>query len=210
MIEASDPTFWDLFNPENIIRYGGIALLVAILFAESGIFFCFFLPGDSLLFTAGLLIGTEYLPGSVQMLIPVLVLASMAGSILGYYSGKWARFYFGRGEDGLLFKKKHMDMTEEFYLRHGMFAFIFGKYLPVIRTFITILAGVTSIRLHQFVMYNLLGTTIWISSLVLAGHLLGRAFPNLINYLEFIVIGMIIITAIPVITVWLKKRASKV
>lgn len=209
MMELGDASFWDFFNPENIIRYGGLIMLIAILFAESGIFVFFWLPGDSLLFTAGLLIGTEYLPGSIQMLIPVLVLASMAGSILGYFTGKWARYYVEKGGNRTIFKKKHMDMTEEFYLRHGMLAFIFGKYLPVIRTFITILAGMTSIRLDKFILYNLIGTTIWITSLVLGGHLLGRAFPNLINYLELIVLAMIIISSIPVITVWVRNRSWK-
>lgn len=205
-MEDHNLLFLEFLNPENLIRYGGLALLASILFAESGIFFFFFLPGDSLLFTAGLLAGSNYLPHSVYIIIPVLIAASLAGSITGYYSGRWARHLLPKDNNSFFFKKKHMNMTEEFYRQHGMFAFIFGKFLPIIRTFVTILAGVVRINFKRFVGYNILGTTVWITSLVLAGHFLGRAFPQLIDYLEIIVIIMIVITAIPPFLVWLRSR----
>ncbi|MCW5910345.1 MAG: DedA family protein [Cyclobacteriaceae bacterium] len=198
----------EFLNPENLIRYGGLLLLAVILFAESGVFFCFFLPGDSLLFTAGLLSGSDYLPHSVFLVIPVLIAASLTGSITGYYSGRWARHLLPKG-DNFFLKKKYMDMTEEFYKQHGMFAFIIGKFLPIIRTFVTILAGVVRIDFNKFLGYNILGTTVWITSLVLAGHFLGRAFPQTIDYLEIIVILMIVITAIPPIMVWLRSKRTK-
>lgn len=196
----------EFLNPENLIRYGGLIMLVIILFAESGVFFGFFLPGDSLLFTAGLLSGTEYLPYSVYTVVPALIAASLAGSVTGYLTGRWASNFLPTGNDSFFFKKRHMDMTEEFYKKHGMLAFIFGKFLPVIRTFVTILAGVVHIDFKKFITYNILGTTIWISSLVFAGHFLGRAFPQTIDYLEIIVVVMIVITAIPPVMVWVRSK----
>ncbi len=201
--------FLEFLNPGNLIRYGGLLLLILILFAESGVFFCFFLPGDSLLFTAGLLAGTEYLPHSIYLIIPVLLAASLTGSVTGYFTGLWARHFLPAGNDHFFFKKRHMDMTEEFYQKHGMFAFIFGKFLPIIRTFVTILAGVVRIDFRKFISYNILGTTIWITSFVLAGHFLGRAFPGIIDYLEIIVVGLIIISSIPPIMVWIRSKSRK-
>lgn len=202
-------TLLELLNPESLIRYGGLLLLILILFAESGIFFCFFLPGDSLLFTAGLLSGSDYLPHGIAIIIPALIAASLLGSVTGYYSGRWARHFLPKDNKSFFFKKKHMDMTEAFYKQHGLLAFIFGKFLPIIRTFVTILAGVVQIDFKKFIIYNLLGITIWILVFVGSGHLLGRMFPNIINYLEIIVVAMIVISAIPPFMVWYRNRKNQ-
>ncbi|HYG03800.1 MAG TPA: VTT domain-containing protein [Chryseosolibacter sp.] len=196
----------DTINPENIIQYGGLGLLLAIIFAETGVFFGFFLPGDSLLFVAGLLSETEYLDINVTFLIFLLIIAAVSGSTVGYLTGRWAGGYLANKKDGLFFKKKYLDITEAFYLKHGMMAFIIGRFLPVVRTFVTILAGMVRIDMTKFVIFNFLGATIWIVTMVLAGHFLGRIFPGITSYLEIIVIGMVLISAIPVIITYLKNR----
>lgn len=196
----------DTINPENIIQYGGLGLLLMIIFAETGVFFGFFLPGDSLLFVAGLLSDTEYLDINVTFLIILLIIAAVAGSTVGYLTGRWAGGYLANKKDGLFFKKKYLDITEAFYLKHGMMAFIIGRFLPVVRTFVTILAGMVKIDMTKFVIFNFLGAAIWIMTMVLAGHFLGRLFPGITSYLEIIVIGMVLISAIPVIITYLKNR----
>ena len=198
--------FLDAFNPETIIQFGGLGLVLLIIFAETGLFFGFFLPGDSLLFIAGLLAGTEYLDIHVSMLIVLLVVAAVLGSLVGYLTGRWAGAYLLHRKDSFFFKKKYIDVTQAFYQKHGMMAFILGRFLPVVRTFVTILAGMARIDLPKFLIFNFLGATIWIVTMVLAGHFLGRIFPNITSYLELIVIGMILVSAIPVVVTWFKNR----
>ncbi|WP_254164894.1 DedA family protein [Chryseosolibacter histidini] len=198
--------FLDSFNPENIIQYGGLTLLLIIIFAETGVFFGFFLPGDSLLFIAGLLSDTEYLDTNIALLITLLIIAAVSGSMVGYLTGRWAGVYLANKKDSLFFKKKYLDLTQAFYQKHGMMAFILGRFLPVVRTFVTILAGMVKIDFPKFLIFNFLGASIWILTMVLSGHFLGQAFPQITTYLEIIVVGMILVSAIPVVITWLKNR----
>jgi membrane-associated protein len=193
-------------NPENIIQYGGLSLLLLIIFAETGVFFGFFLPGDSLLFVAGLLSDTEYLDLNVTVLIILLIIAAVSGSTVGYLTGRWAGNYLANRKDNFFFKKKYLDVTQAFYTKHGMMAFVLGRFLPVVRTFVTILAGMVKIDFTKFVIFNFLGASVWILTMVLAGHFLGRLFPGITSYLEIIVVGMILVSAIPVIITYFKNR----
>jgi membrane-associated protein len=197
--------FLDSINPENLIQVGGLGLLLLIIFAETGVFFGFFLPGDSLLFVAGLLSETE-LEIHVALLIVLLIIAAVSGSMVGYLTGRWAGNYLQNRKDSFFFKKKYLDVTQAFYVRHGMMAFILGRFLPVVRTFVTILAGMVKIDFTKFLIFNILGASIWIITMVLAGHFLGRAFPQITTHLEIIVVGMILISAIPVVITYLKNR----
>jgi membrane-associated protein len=198
--------FLDSFNPENIIQFGGLTLLLAIIFAETGVFFGFFLPGDSLLFVAGLLSDTEYLDMNVWLLILLLIIAAVSGSTVGYLTGRWAGKFLKNRPDTFYFKKKYLDITQAFYEKHGMMAFILGRFLPIVRTFVTIIAGMVRIDMPKFVFFNFLGATIWIVVMVLSGHFLGRLFPGITTYLEVIVVGMILVSAIPVVITYFKNR----
>jgi membrane-associated protein len=198
--------FLDFLNPEAIIKYGGFTLLILIIFAETGVFFGFFLPGDSLLFIAGLMSENEFLDVHVSVMIPVLIVAAVAGSTTGYFTGKWAGNYLKNRKENFFFKKKYLELTHDFYQRHGMMAFILGRFLPVIRTFVTILAGTVNINFGKFFLFNVIGATLWITSMIMAGNLLGRAFPDLPDYLEIIVAGMILVSAIPVAITWFRAR----
>jgi membrane-associated protein len=198
--------FLDSFSPEHLIQVGGLTLLLAIIFAETGVFFGFFLPGDSLLFVAGLLCDTEYLDIHVGLLILLLIIAAVSGSTVGYLTGRWAGKFLANRPDSIFFKKKYLDITQAFYQKHGMMAFILGRFLPIVRTFVTIIAGMVKIDMPKFVFFNFLGATIWIVVMVLSGHFLGRMFPGITTYLEVIVIGMILVSAIPVVITYLKNR----
>jgi membrane-associated protein len=198
--------FLDSFNPEYIIQYGGLSLLLIIIFAETGVFFGFFLPGDSLLFIAGLLSDSEYLDINVGFMIMLLIIAAVSGSTVGYLTGRWAGRFLANRPDSIFFKKKYLDITQAFYQKHGMMAFILGRFLPIVRTFVTIIAGMVKIDMPKFVFFNFLGASIWIVVMVLSGHFLGKVFPQITMYLEVIVIGMILVSAIPVIITYFKNR----
>lgn len=201
-------TFLDVFSPEEIIRFGGITLLLIIVFCETGIFFGFFLPGDSLLFTAGLLTNHKILDVPVWQLILLVIIAAVAGSTVGYLSGRWAHGYLSKRKENFFYKKEYMDMTRAFYKKYGAMAFIMGRFLPVVRTFVTIMSGMVRIDFKIFFIFNVLGAGIWVITMVMSGFMLGNVFPNILDYIEIIVVGMIVLTAIPIITQFRKHRAS--
>ena len=200
-----------LFNPESIIHYGGLALLLVVVFAETGLFFGFFLPGDSLLFTAGLLCGTDVFDVHIVTLLLSVTGAGILGNLTGYYFGWKAGTPLFKRDDSLLFKKRYVHMAKDFYQRYGGMALIGGRFLPIIRTFAPILAGVIKMNFRVFMLYNVIGCVLWVFSLIAAGFFLGTTFPAAKDYLEYIIIGLIIITAIPVYSSYRreKERASK-
>lgn len=202
--------FLDVFSPEEIIRFGGLTLLLILVFAETGVFFGFFLPGDSLLFTAGLLSNSEYIQMPVGQLILYVTIAAVAGSTVGYFSGRWAYAYFSRKKENFFYKKKYLEITRDFYRKYGVMAFIVGRFLPVVRTFVTIMSGMVRIKFSKFLIFNILGASIWVVTMILSGYLLGRAFPQTIEYIEYIVIGLVVLTAIPVIRTWMVHRPRTV
>jgi membrane-associated protein len=199
----------EFFNPQNLIQYGGLALLLFIIFAETGLFFGFFLPGDSLLFVAGLLTTSKYIDQPVGILVLLLIIAAFSGTCVGYFFGVWAKRYFRPSDNNLFFKQRYVDMADSFYKRYGMMAFIVGRFLPIVRTFVPILAGIVKIDLKKFLIYNFLGATLWIGSLVMAGYFLGNIFPRLVDNVEFIIVGLIIVTAVPVIISYRKAKAAE-
>ncbi|MEO5976033.1 MAG: VTT domain-containing protein [Chryseolinea sp.] len=200
----------EFFNPQNIIQYGGLALLLFIIFAETGLFFGFFLPGDSLLFVAGLLTTSKYIDQPIGVLLLLLIICAFAGTCVGYFFGVWATKYLKPKDSNLFFKQKYLDIAQAFYTKYGMMAFIVGRFLPIVRTFVPILAGMVKIEFKKFLFYNLLGAALWISTLVLSGYWLGSIFPSLVDNVEFIIVGLIIVTAIPVVISYRKAKGSSV
>lgn len=198
----------DFMNPETVIQYGGLTLLIIIIFAETGVFFGFFLPGDSLLFVAGLLSDSPALDYHVSFLIPVVIAAAVAGSTVGYFTGKWAGGYLEKRKENFFYKKSYLEKTRDFYIQYGMMAFILGRFLPIIRTFVTILAGTAGIDFPKFFLFNVIGASIWVTSMIMSGHLLGNSFPEIKDHLELIVISMVLVSAIPVVLIWLRKSVK--
>lgn len=195
-----------ILNPQSIINYGGLALLLFIIFAETGLFFGFFLPGDSLLFVAGLMCGTPIFDVNIYTLIFSLIIAGILGNFVGYYFGKKTGPMLFRRDDSFFFKKKHVNAAKDFYNRYGGTAIVLGRFIPIIRTFVPIMAGVVDLDFKKFVWYNVLGCIAWILSMVLSGYFLGRAFPSLQQNLEYIVITIILISMIPVVITYLKEH----
>lgn len=197
-----------LSNPETIIQYGGMALILIIVFAENGVIFGFFLPGDSLIFLSGLICSTqpELLDVSITTLAFSMFLAAAAGSLFGYYFGiKIGPPVFERNES-IFFKKKYVDVTRSFYEKHGGKTLVLGRFLPIIRTFAPILAGVIKVNMKSFMTFNLIGAALWVFSLSFIGYYLGNQFPEIKNYVEYIVIGFIVITTVIVVRTYINHR----
>jgi membrane-associated protein len=186
-------------SPETIIRIGGVALLVVIVFAETGLFFGFFLPGDSLLFTAGLLCKSQWISLSPLELIPLLIVAATLGTACGFFFGRWTGDFFSQRKENFFYRKKYVDLTQEYFQKYGMMAFVFGRFIPIVRTFLPILAGIAKINVQKFWVYNLLGATLWVISVVMAGYWLGRIFPQLVDYIGLIALIMIAISTLPLL-----------
>ncbi len=203
-----------LFNTEQIIefisRYGanvGYIFLFAIVFAESGLFFGFFLPGDSLLLTAGLLASKELL--NIWILVPLMFVAAVLGDNVGYWFGaKTGPRIFNR-ENSLLFKRKNLLAAKAFYDKHGGKTIILARFMPFIRTFAPIVAGAVEMAYRRFFFFNLVGGVLWGIGVTLAGYFLARLFPPelLDKYFLLIVLGVIVISVLPAaIHLWNDNR----
>lgn len=186
----------ELFSPQHIAELGRMTAYFAffgIIFAESGLFFGFFLPGDSLLFTAGFLASQDIL--NIWVLVPVFFVAAVVGDSVGYSFGRRVgRRIFNR-EDSFFFHKKHIDRAEKFYEKHGKKTIIIARFVPVVRTFAPIVAGIGKMEYSTFLVYNVIGGVLWAIGLTLAGYILGAIIPNLDKYLH-VVVGIIIVVSL--------------
>lgn len=197
-----------LTDPQSIIHYGGLWLLLFVVFAETGLLVGFFLPGDSLIFISGLLCATkpQLLGVPFPLLLLLLMLAAIIGNVFGYWFGRKAGETLYKKEDSFFFRKKHLITTKAFYDKHGGKTLILGRFLPIIRTFAPIIAGVIKIDFKTFMIYNVIGAVAWIGSIASIAYYLGIKFPGIEKYLGYIIIGLIVITAIPVLLTYLKSR----
>jgi membrane-associated protein len=203
--------FWDhlikLTDAQQIIHKGGFYLILFVVFAETGLFFGFFLPGDYLLFLAGMFVATGKLDIGILTMIFGLIFAAFAGNLVGYWFGYRTGPLLYKRNDTFFFKKKYLKAAEAFYRKQGAFALILGRFVPIVRTFAPIFAGVVKLDYKKFILFNFLGAVLWITSLTLIGYFLGRQFEHEIEkYLIYIIIGFIVITTIPLIIAFLRRN----
>jgi membrane-associated protein len=198
----------ELVNPESIINYGGIYLLLFVVFAETGLFVGFFLPGDSLLFTAGLLCSAGILEMHPFLLVLLIIIAAVAGNMVGYGFGSKVGPLLFKRKSGIFFRQEHLVTAHEFYLKHGKKTIILSRFLPIVRTFAPIVAGIVKLDYYKFFLYSLTGAIFWVTVLVLTGYYMGKYIPGTKDYLGYIVIFLIVITSIPFIYNSIKKRFS--
>lgn len=194
--------FKHLINPEWIISHGGLYLLLIIIFAETGLFVGFFLPGDSLLFVAGIyggLLSNAFYNVPFVIIMIMIAIAGVLGNFVGFWFGRKSGPLLFSRKDTFLFKKKHLYQAKEFYDKHGGGAIFLARFLPIIRTFAPIVAGIVGMERKKFMFYNIISSFTWVFSMMLAGHYLDKAFPSLKEHLELIVIILILITTLPVI-----------
>ncbi|MES2593460.1 MAG: VTT domain-containing protein [Bacteroidota bacterium] len=197
-------------DPESIIQVGGLALLLFVVFAETGLLIGFFLPGDSLIFVSGLICVSkpELLGVHISMLILLLAMAAILGNMAGYWFGNKVGPALFERKDSIIFKKKYLTITKKFYDDNGGKTLIVGRFLPIIRTFAPILAGVLKVDFKKFMLYNITGAFAWIGLLASIGYYLGT-YEWVQKNVGFIVIGLIIITLIPLVITYLKEKNKK-
>ena len=195
---------FSLLDPQTIIKTLGLVGVVAIVFAESGLFFGFFLPGDSLLFTAGFLASQDLI--SIFWLLILTFIAAVLGDNVGYYFGKKTGPKIFTKEDSFFFRKSHIEKTKNFYNRHGKMTIILARFVPVVRTFVPIVAGVGEMDYATFFKFNVIGGFLWTWGVILLGYLLGSVIPNAEHYLTPIVIAIIFISFIPGIIEFFRHR----
>lgn len=198
----------NLVDAEAIINKGGIYLIFFIVFAETGLFFGFFLPGDYLLFLAGIFCATGLLAVSIYQLLATLFLAGVLGNYVGYWFGRsTGRMLFDR-EDSFFFKKRYVYMAEDFFKRYGGMALVFGRFFPIIRTFAPIFAGVAKVGFQKFTLFNMLGSFFWVMLLTLLGFFLGIKFPGIVHYMPYIIVGLIVFTATPIVIAYFRSAKN--
>lgn len=198
-----------LTDPESIIQYGGLALLLFVVFAETGLLIGFFLPGDSLIFISGMICVSK--PELLGVGILELMLLLSGSAIIGNIAGYWFGYKVGpplfRRKDSLIFKKKYLEITQAFYDKNGGKTLIIGRFLPIIRTFAPILAGVIKVDFKKFMAYNVIGAISWIGILAGIGYYLG-SYIWVQKNIGLIVIALIIITLIPLIVTYSKNKKA--
>jgi membrane-associated protein len=196
-----------MFDLLAIITTAGYVGLFAIVFAESGLFFGFFLPGDSLLFTAGFLASQGTI--SIGLLLPLLIIAAISGDSVGYAFGTRVGPKIFTKKESRFFKPAHVTRAHEFFLKYGKKAIFLARFLPIVRTFVPIIAGVAKMPYREFILYNIVGGISWVSSMLLLGYFLGRQVPDAEKYLHPIIIVIIVVSFLPMLNEIRKARKKK-
>jgi membrane-associated protein len=192
---------------DDLIRWGGYAVLAAIVFTETGLLVGFFLPGDSLLITAGLVAAAGGL--NIWWINALLIVAAVTGDSVGYAIGYRIGPRLFTRPKSLLFNPRHVERTREFYARHGAKTIVIARFVPIIRTFAPVVAGVGQMAYRRFVFYNVAGGVGWVTSMTWAGYLLGRMIPNVSRYIHVVVGIVIVLSVIPIAVEIARERRRR-
>ncbi len=183
-------------SPEAIAQ-GGLIIIALIVFAESGLLIGFFLPGDTLLITAGVLAAQGHLP--IQLTIISIALAAIVGDNVGYTIGQYSGKRLFHKKDGILFRHEYVERSQTFYEKHGGKTIMFARFVPIVRTFAPVVAGIGKMPRSKFLLYDIPGASFWAASVTLLGYWVGSKIPNIGHYLEIIVIGVMVLAIAPAI-----------
>ena len=201
----------DWLNPETMLTsLGDIAfwVVLAIIFAECGLLIGFFLPGDSLLFVTGLFIATGAIGINIWVAILLLVIAAVVGNITGYWIGYKAGPALFNRPNSRLFKQEYVDKTHHFFNKYGARAIIMARFVPIVRTFITAVAGIGRMDFRRFVLFSAIGGVLWAGLVTLAGYFLGT-IPFVRNNIELILILVVFVSVVPIVFEWIRHRRER-
>lgn len=196
-----------LSDSKEIIS-AGLWAVTFVVYAENGLFFAFFLPGDYLLFLTGVFVGTAVVKYALITVLLYLFLAAVLGSLTGFLFGRFFGSNLENRPDRWYFKKKHIKSTEEFFEKYGNQALIISRFLPYIRTFAPILAGISKMSYPKYLFLNITGAALWVGSLVGGGYYFGVRFPWIINYVHYVILFFLLITTFTVIKGYLNIKKS--
>jgi membrane-associated protein len=201
--------FHSLFDPQglnNLIASGGAPLVCVIVFIETGFFVGFFLPGDSLLVTAGILSAAGKIPLS-RLLLPVM-LCAIVGDQIGYWIGRSAGAALYRREDSLFFKRSHLQRAHDFYEKYGGRAVILARFVPIIRTFCPPVAGAARMPYTRYLVFDIFGGVFWVGTMILGSYSLGHLIPNIAQRIHYVIAAVILLSILPVIISLWRARTS--
>jgi membrane-associated protein len=202
--------FHALFNPEGLkelIRAGGPPLICTIVFIETGFFVGFFLPGDSLLVTAGILSAGKVIP--LKWLLAPVMLCAVVGDQIGYWIGRVAGSALYKKEDSFFFRRSHLQRAHDFYKKYGGRAVILARFVPIVRTFCPPVAGAARMPYARYVIYDIFGGIFWVGMMILGGYSLGRTIPNISQRIHLVILVVIFLSLLPaIISLWKAKRAE--
>ena len=193
----------------GLVQWAGYFGLTAIIFAETGLLIGFFLPGDSLLVTAGLLASQPDFGLNVYLLGLILSIAAIVGDSVGYAIGRATGPRIFTRENSLLFNRKHLERAHAFYEKHGGKTIIIARFMPIVRTFAPVVAGVADMHYRTFVAYNVIGGLVWVWSMLFVGYFLGRWVPGIEKHIEKVILVVIFLSILPGIISWLRERSKK-
>jgi membrane-associated protein len=208
-LEFLTQLFDQLRDLEGLVKWAGYIGLTLIIFAETGLLVGFFLPGDSLLVTAGLLAADPAFGLNVWLLGCILTVAAIVGDTVGYGVGKTTGPRIFTREDSLLFHKDHLLRAQAFYEKHGGRTIIIARFMPIVRTFAPVVAGVGRMEYRAFLSYNVIGGVLWIWSMLLTGWVLARTVPGVAKHVEKIILLVVFLSVLPGIIAWLRERRNK-
>jgi membrane-associated protein len=198
-----------LYDPEGLkelIRSGGAPLVCTIVFVETGFFVGFFLPGDSLLVTAGIFAAAGVVP--LHWLLAPVMACAIVGDQIGYWIGRSAGPALYRREDSLLFRRSHLQRAHEFYEKYGGRAVIFARFVPIVRTFCPPVAGAAAMPYSRYVMFDVCGGVLWVGAMILGGYFLGRSVPNIGSKIHYVIAVVVLVSVLPAIISILRARKS--
>jgi membrane-associated protein len=207
MLDWLKDAFHFLMDVRGLIQWGGMFMVCAIVFVETGLFVGFFLPGDSLLVTAGLFAAKGDL--NVWWLLILVSICAVVGDQVGYVIGRTAGQALYSRPDSFFFRKKHLEKAHEFYEKYGGKTIVLARFIPIIRTFAPAVAGAAAMNYSKFVFYNIAGGVLWVWSMILLGFFLGRSIPNLDKHIHYVIVVVVFLSILPgIIEFWRARRAQ--
>ena len=204
MLDSVKHLLHTLYDVQGLIRWGGILGVCTIVFIETGFFVGFFLPGDSLLVTAGVFAAAHLL--DLKTLVSLSVVCAIAGDQLGYWIGRSAGPALFKREDSLIFKRRHLDRAHAFYERYGGKTVILARYVPVIRTFCPPVAGAAGMPYSRYFTYDIIGGLLWVGTMELGGYFLGSLVPNIDKRIHYVIAVVVFLSLLPALIGWWNER----
>ena len=209
MLESLFHFLRSLYDPEGLkelIRSGGAPLICGIVFIETGFFVGFFLPGDSLLITAGIFAAADVIP--LRWLLLPVMLCAIVGDQIGYWIGRSAGVALYKREDSFFFRRSHLQRAHDFYEKYGGRAVIFARFVPIVRTFCPPVAGAARMPYGRYVMFDIFGGIFWVGAMILGGYSLGRSVPNIGKYIHYVIAVVAVVSILPAVIGVLKSRKA--
>jgi membrane-associated protein len=207
MLEWLHGAYHWITDVQGIVQWGGTFLVCTIVFVETGLFMGFFLPGDSLLVTAGVFAATGHL--DLATLLFLVSVCAVAGDQLGYWIGRSAGEALYRRDDSFFFRKKHLQRAHDFYEKHGVKTIILARFVPIVRTFAAPVAGAAKMKYRRFLAFDMVGGMLWVWSMVLVGYFLSSAIPNVDQHIHIVIAIVIFLSILPAVIEVLRSRSKK-